>query len=273
MSSSDNSNAAELERLSAFAHKLADLSEQSILPHFRARFEVQNKAQSGQFDPVTEADLKAEKAIREAIAEAFPDHGIIGEEFGADGADAAKCWVIDPIDGTKSFVTGSPLWGTLIGLLENGKPKLGLMNQPFTGERYWSDGRGAYGRNRIAGETRLETRRCSGLSDAVMTTTSIDLLEPGFERERFDALSERIRMRRFGGDCYAYCLLAAGQIDLVVETGLNPHDIVALIPIIEHAGGTVSQWDGGDAARGGRIVAAGDTKLHAAAMDMLTRQN
>jgi len=271
MSHSDNPTATELERLSAFAHDLADLSEQYILPYFRGRVTVQNKSESGVFDPVTEADLKAEKAIREAITEAYPDHGIIGEEYGAKGSDASKCWLIDPIDGTKAFVTGSPLWGTLIGLLDKGRPLLGLMNQPFTGERFWNDGRSARYRDRVSGNTPIKTRRCPQLGDAVMTTTSLDLLEPGLERERFDALSDHIRMRRFGGDCYSYCLLAAGQIDLVVETGLNPHDIVALIPIIQQAGGMVTQWDGGDAALGGRIIAAGDRDLHAAAVEILTR--
>ena len=269
MSSPDDSNAAELDRLSAFAHHLADLSERLILPFFRHAATVQNKAPNGEFDPVTEADLSAEKAIRAAIAEAFPDHGIIGEEYGTAGGKGNKSWLIDPIDGTKAFITGSPLWGTLIGLMDEGRPTLGLMNQPFTGERYWSDGRRARYRDRSGNDTALQTRRCSVLRDAILTTTSPDLLEPGFERERFEELSGRIRMRRFGGDCYAYCLLAAGHVDLVVETGLNPHDIVALIPIIQQAGGIVTRWDGGDAAHGGRIIAAGDADLHAAAIEVL----
>ena len=269
MTASANLDRKELERLSAFAHELADLSEPSILAHFRHLGRVDNKAEAGAFDPVTDADRDAEKAIRTAIAESYPDHQIIGEEFGAGGGSGEISWLLDPIDGTKAFVTGSPLWGTLIGLMVSGKPVLGLMNQPFTQERYWSDGQQARYRRFSGDELELQTRRCANLSDAVLSTTSLDLLQPGFEQERFEALSAHIRMRRFGGDCYAYCLLAAGHIDLVVETGLNPHDIVAMIPIIEHAGGTISQWNGGDAAAGGQVVAAGDADIHRAALEIL----
>ena len=263
--------ASDLERLSAFAHRLADLSERFILPRFRRRGTVDNKAaKNDQFDPVTDADLDAEDAIRKAIAKAYPDHRIVGEEFGVKDGSAGLSWFIDPIDGTKAFITGSPLWGTLIGLMADGLPVLGLMNQPFTGERYWSDGKRAWYRGPDGKTSGLETRRCARLGDAIMTTTSVDLLQAGLERDRFEALSGRVRMRRFGGDCYAYCLLAAGHIDLVVEAGLKPHDIAPLIPIIEHAGGTVSRWDGGYAAEGGRIVAAGDASLHEAALAVLS---
>ena len=269
MTASENLDCKDLERLSAFAHELADLSEPSILSRFRRLGSVDNKAEAGAYDPVTEADRDVEKAIRAAIAKAYPDHRIIGEEFGVGGGSGEISWVLDPIDGTKAFVTGSPLWGTLIGMTVSGRPVLGLMNQPFTQERYWSDGQQAKYRRSSGEELELQTRRCANLSDAVLSTTSIDLLQPGFEQERFEALSTHIRMRRFGGDCYAYCLLAAGHIDLVVETGLNPYDIVAMIPIIEHAGGAISQWNEGDAAAGGRIVAAGDADIHRAALEIL----
>ena len=180
-------------------------------------------------------------------------------------------WVIDPIDGTKSFITGSPLWGTLIGLTGDDEPLLGLMNQPFTKERFWSDGQQTRYRSPDGTECQVQTRRCPTLDAAMLTTTSPDLLGRGAELDRFDALSRHVLMRQFGGDCYAYCLLAAGHIDLVVEAGLNPHDIVPLIPIVEQAGGQVTCWDGGNAARGGRIVASGDAALHEAALDILGR--
>ncbi len=251
-----------------FAHRLADLSAAQILPHFRNLDGVANKAEGGDFDPVTIADREAEKAIREAIGQAYPDHGVAGEEFGETGGGGDYRWIIDPIDGTRAFIIGSPLWGTLIGLLESGRPVLGLMNQPFTGERFWAGGDGARYRG-PGGDRALATRACPALDRATLTTTSPELFSEGFERERFRAVSERVLSRRFGGDCYAYCLLAAGHLDLVIEAGLKPHDIVALIPIIEGAGGRVTQWDGSDAAAGGRIVASGDPDLHDAVLEIL----
>ena len=252
----------------AFAHRLADLSAAQILPHFRNLDSVSNKAEGADFDPVTIADREAEKTIRAAIGQAYPGHGIVGEEFGDSGGGDDFRWIIDPIDGTRAFIMGSPLWGTLIGLLESGRPVLGLMNQPFTGERFWGETGGAHYRG-PGGERVLTTRACPALDQATLTTTSPDLLGAGFERERFEAVSECVLERRFGGDCYSYCLLAAGHLDLVIETGLKPHDIVALIPIVEQAGGRVSQWDGSDAAAGGRIVASGDPKLHETVLEML----
>ena len=251
-----------------FAHRLADLSTAQILPHFRNLDSVANKAEGADFDPVTIADREAEKAVRAAIRGAYPGHGIVGEEFGETAGDDAYCWVIDPIDGTRAFIMGSPLWGTLIGLLESGRPVLGLMNQPFTGERFWAGPDGAHYRG-PGGERVLTTRACPALDRATLTTTSPDLLSEGFERERFQAVSECVLDRRFGGDCYAYCLLAAGHLDLIIETDLKPHDIVALIPIVEQAGGRVTQWDGSEAAAGGRVVASGDPKLHDTVLEML----
>ena len=269
MTASKTLGPADLKTLTAFAHKLADVSEKAVLARFRRPGLVDNKAPSGPFDPVTDADRDAETAIRAAIDESYPEHRVIGEEFGESGSSDIS-WLIDPIDGTKAFLTGSPLWGTLIGLMQGNKPLLGLMNQPFTQERYWSDGEKSWYRGG-SGETRaMQTRSCPALSDAILSTTSIDLLEAGLERERFEALSEHVLMRRFGGDCYAYCLLAAGHIDLVVETGLKPHDIVPLIPIIVNAGGQISGWDGGDAAGGGRVVASGDARVHSAAVEVLS---
>jgi myo-inositol-1(or 4)-monophosphatase len=218
---------------------------------------------------VTVADRSAERAIRAHLAKRRPDHGIIGEEFAHQQGAGRFDWVIDPIDGTKAFIMGSPLWGTLIGLLDRGVPVLGLMDQPFTGERVWSSARAAHWRLPDGRVKRIKARACAQLRDAILTTTSPDLMGGAEEQGAFARLKARVRMTRYGGDCYNYCLLAAGHIDLVVEAGLKPHDIVALIPIIERAGGCVTTWDSGSARQGGRIVAAGDPKLHQAAVKVL----
>ncbi len=255
-------NADTFEALLAFAHRLADLSAKAILPHFRdAHGRIDNKSQEGPYDPVTAADRAAEEVIRAAVAQTYPAHGLLGEEFGAVRPDAELCWLIDPIDGTRAFIMGLPLWGTLIGLTQRGTPLLGMMHQPFTGERYWSTAEGARYRG-PEGERQLRTRACTSLPEALLSTTSPDMFAPGDEMERFERLSRAARMRRYGGDCYSYCQLAAGHIDVIVEAGLKPYDIVALIPIVERAGGRITTWEGGDAAGGGRIVATGDPRLH-----------
>ena len=257
------------DALLATAHLLADSAGAVILPHFRSGGVIDHKG-GDLFDPVTVADRSAEMAIREALAEFHPSHGIVGEEFGAMRRDAEYCWIVDPIDGTRAFIVGQPLWGTLIGLTHNSVPLLGLMDQPFVGERFFSGEREAFLRH--GGTTRsMRTRVCPALRDALLTASSPDLFTTAEERERFATLERSVRFRRFGGDCYNYCLLALGQIDLVVEAGLQAYDILSLIPIIERAGGIVSTWDGGDASQGGRILAAGDERLHAAAMELLSR--
>lgn len=253
----------------SFAHRLANMSGNAILPLFRRAPHVDNKSQRGRFDPVTTADRAAEKAIRAAIAEAWPDHGIRGEEFGTEAPDAEFCWLIDPIDGTRSFIMGLPTWGTLIGLLHEGEPLLGIMNQPFTGERYWSDRRQSQMRG-PDGECALATRSCATLDDALLACTSPGMFTRGYEQDRFGALSAAVRLGRFGTDCYAYCQLAAGHIDLVVEADLQAYDIAPLIPIVERAGGRVTTWEGESATEGGRIVASGDPRLHDAALKVLS---
>ena len=255
--------------LLSFAHRLANMSGNAILPLFRRPAPVDNKSHQGRFDPVTAADRAAEKAVRVAIAEAWPEHGIRGEEFGMEAPDAEFCWLIDPIDGTRAFIMGLPTWGTLIGLLHEGEPLLGIMNQPFTGERYWSDVTQSHMRG-PSGECALATRPCAALDDALLASTSPEIFGSGYEQERFGALSAAVRMGRFGTDCYAYCLLAAGHIDLVVEASLQAHDIAPLIPIVERAGGRVTTWTGESAAEGGRVVASGDPRLHDAALKILS---
>jgi len=252
-----------------FAHALADLSGAAILPHFRKALAVTSKGGRAAFDPVTVADRAAERAIRKAIHTCFPDHGIVGEEYGQVAGAGRYRWVIDPIDGTRAFIMGSPLWGTLIGLIEGSQPILGLMDQPFTGERFWSDGQRAYWRGRKGKSQRIRTRPCARLADAVLTSTHPDLFALREEAARFDTLKSGALMTRFGGDCYGYCLLAAGCIDLIVEAGLKSYDVVALIPLIEAAGGCITTWDGGPATEGGRIIAAGDKRVHQEAMAIL----
>ncbi|HXY57028.1 MAG TPA: histidinol-phosphatase [Methylocystis sp.] len=256
-----------------FVERLADVSADALLPFFRTTLAALDKSSGGVFDPVTEADHAAETAMRRLIERTFPDHGVIGEELGSKHETAEYVWVLDPIDGTKSFICGFPTWGTLIGLTHRGAPVYGLMNQPFTRERFSGDGRAAYwrGRRGAGGETekrRLSTRDCASLSQATLMTTSPLLIDDAL-RENFHRVERQVKLSRYGGDCYAYCALAAGHVDLVIETGLNPYDIVALIPIVEGAGGVITTWDGGSAAGGGSIVAAGDRRLHAAAMRVL----
>ncbi len=255
-----------------FVDRLAQVSGEAIMPFFRTAFAMEDKSGGGVFDPVTEADRAAEAAMRRLIGETFPNHGVIGEEFGAAGETSDYVWVLDPIDGTKSFISGLPLWGTLIGLLHKGAPCYGLMHQPFTREKFYGDGAEAHWRGRGAngGEAsrRLLTRPCAGLDRATLMTTSPKLI-PEPLRPRYEILENRTRLARYGGDCYAYCMLAAGHVDLVVEAGLNIYDIVALIPIVRGAGGVVTTWDGGDPSKGGAIVAAGDKRVHEQALEAL----
>jgi myo-inositol-1(or 4)-monophosphatase len=251
----------------AFVDRLATVSGDAILPFFRTLLGVENKGGAGGFDPVTAADRAAETAMRTLIRQSFPGHGIIGEEFGNERTDAEYVWVLDPIDGTKSFITGMPAWGTLIALTRGGAPVYGMMHQPFTRERFTGDGHVARYRG-PAGERTLRTRRCAELSEALLMTTS-PLLMKEADRESFGKVEHVARLSRYGGDCYAYCMLAAGHVDLVIETELKPYDILPLIPIITAGGGIVTAWDGSAPTAGGRIVAAGDPRVHEAAMKVL----
>lgn len=263
------SEKGSLETYLAFAHRLADLSAAAILTYFRNPDVIEDKSGGGVYDPVTTADRCAEEVIRAEVARCWPGHDVRGEEFGGGSGGAEYCWLIDPIDGTRPFIMGLPVWGTLIGLVRNGVPILGLMNQPFTRERFWNGPGGAFYRG-PSGEHRIATRPCPRLGDAIVTTSSPDLFASERDKARFDALSKKARMRWFGGDCYAYCLLAAGHIDLVVESGLSAHDIAPLIPIIEAAGGRVTGWTGGPAAAGGDAVACGDPALHEEVLKVLS---
>jgi myo-inositol-1(or 4)-monophosphatase len=251
---------------SAFVDDLAAVSGETILPFFRTALSVTNKGADA-FDPVTAADHAAETVMRALISRTFPAHGIVGEEFGQDRPDAEYVWVLDPIDGTKSFMSGMPAWGTLIALMRFGEPVFGMMNQPFIRERFSGDGQHATYRG-PAGDRELRVRACEKLSEAVLFTTS-PLLMKEADRKAFGKVEAAVRLSRYGGDCYAYCMLAAGHVDLVIETELKPYDVIPLVPIITGAGGVVTTWDNGSPLAGGRIVAAGDKRVHAAALELL----
>jgi myo-inositol-1(or 4)-monophosphatase len=253
----------------AFVDALAAVSGEALRPFFRTTLGVENKSISGDFDPVTAADRAAEMAMRALIKKTFPAHGIVGEEFPAEHLDAEYVWVLDPIDGTKSFICGMPAWGTLIALTRGGEPIYGMMHQPFIREHFSGDGSAAKYRG-PAGDRALQTRRCADLAEAVLATTS-PLLMSDTDRAAFRQVEQAVRLSRYGGDCYAYCMLAAGHIDLVIETELKPYDVLPLIPIIEGAGGIITTWDNGRAHAGGRIIAAGDRWLHARAMTVLQK--
>ena len=253
----------------AFVDELATVSGEAIRPFFRTALGVENKSRSGGFDPVTAADRAAEAAMRALIKRTFPAHGILGEEFEAERPDAEYVWVLDPIDGTKSFICGMPAWGTLIALTRRGEPIYGMMHQPFTHEQFTGDGKAA-SYHGPAGDRTLRTRLCADLADAVLATTS-PLLMNEADRRAFGRVEKSARLSRYGGDCYAYCVLAAGHVDLIIETELKPHDVLALIPIIEGAGGVVTTWQNGRPHQGGRIIAAGDKRVHAKAMEVLNR--
>jgi myo-inositol-1(or 4)-monophosphatase len=250
----------------SFVDQLATASGDTILPFFRTALAVENK-KAGGFDPVTAADRAAENAMRALIRKNFPAHGILGEEYGSERPDAEYVWVLDPIDGTKSFIAGMVAWGTLIGLTRLGEPVFGMMHQPFTRERFSGDGGAARYRG-PAGNRDLRVRACNSIGDAVMFTTS-PLLMNEADRAAFRRVEDKVKLSRYGGDCYAYCMLAAGQIDLVIETELKPHDVVALIPIVAGAGGIMTTWENGPPQAGGRIVVAGDKRVHAAALELL----
>lgn len=256
----------------AFVEKLADTAGDMILPFFRTALGAEDKNVGGMFDPVTEADHAAEAAMRRLIEQTFPHHGIIGEEFGSVRSDAEYVWVLDPIDGTKSFIAGMPIWGSLIGLLHNGAPTYGMMVQPFTRERFIGDGAGAVwrgpGRNHAIVERKLATRICSNLSKATLMTTS-PLLYSDAKLAAFRRVEAKTRLSRYGGDCYAFAMLAAGHVDCVIESGLKTYDIAPLMPIVEGAGGIVTDWDGASATGGGDIVACGSARIHDEVLKLL----
>ena len=260
---------SDIESLTKFACLLAENASAEILPYFRQPLVVENKiAEPNEFDPVTIADQAAEIVMRQLIKKHYPQHGILGEEHGYEAGESGLTWVLDPIDGTRAFITGLPVWGILIALFDGTQPVIGVMDQPFTGERYVGNRQQSVCIHRN-NEIMLQTRQCNQLANAIMMTTSPDMFSNDSELRAYDVLSSKLLMSRFGGDCYAYCMLARGLVDLVVEADLQAYDIQALIPVVEGAGGVVSNWDGKPAYAGGQVVAAGTAALHQQALDIL----
>ncbi len=250
------------------AHEVADAASKVTLKHFRkVALTAENKSEND-FDPVTEADRAAEAAMREVIHRRRPTDGILGEEFAAAKGQSGLTWVLDPIDGTRGYISGTPTWGTLIAVGPAGGPVLGVIDQPFTGERFIGGlGRAEMIRSNLSQP--LVTRPARALSQSILFSTFPEVGEP-HERAAFDRLGKQVLLTRFGMDCYAYALLAMGQIDLVVEAGLNSYDIQGPMAVVEAAGGIVTNWTGGPAHQGGQVIAAANRDIHAEAVVALS---
>jgi histidinol phosphatase-like enzyme (inositol monophosphatase family) len=252
---------ARLDELDTFLLELNRASAAVILPLFRGDHGIENKARRGDYDPVTLADKGAEAEIRRLIAEHYPEHGVIGEELGEDRPDAEFVWVLDPVDGTRAFVAGLPVWTTLIALRFEGRPVLGSIGQPFIGETYI----GRPGCARLAtaaGDRPLKVRKGRPLAEGIIATTDPEACFRGAETDAWRQLRAASRLARLGCDAYAYAMVAAGTIDLVVESRLKSWDVEAAVPVIEGAGGMVTDWRGEPIGRhGGQMAIAGDRTL------------
>ena len=252
-------------------HNMAKAAAKETLAHFRAPINVENKATIG-FDPVTIADKNAEKAIIAIITENFPNHKLLSEEFNAEGSLKEDClsWVIDPIDGTRAYISGLPTWASLIGLYDGFTPLLGVMDQPFVGERFWAADGNTYWRvNNI--DKPIKTRACKSLSNAILATTAPHFFEAADLAPLWEEVSSTANLTRYGGDSYNYALLAAGHVDAVIERDLQAYDILPLRPIIEGAGGIITDWQGNPVTSGGHVIACGDRALHAQILNILSK--
>lgn len=256
---------SELSALQAFAEELADAAGAAILPYFRRLQGVENKG-GKVFDPVTVADRLAERVMREAIAARHPSHGIIGEEEGRQAGTSPLTWVLDPIDGTRAFVMGLPVWGTLIALNDGVRPIIGVIDQPFTGERFVANRNGAWHNG-----APIRTRACPRLAGARVMLTKPAAGASARDEAAFDLIAAQAQLVRHGGDCYAYGMLAYGMVDVVMEAHLDVHDVQALIPVVEGAGGVITTWEGNDAQHGGSVLACGDATLHRSLLALIGR--
>ncbi|ADO43340.1 histidinol-phosphatase [Ketogulonicigenium vulgare] len=260
--------AADLRRV---AHLLADAARPVTLQHFRRGIAADNKgpAKGVAFDPVTIADRESEMAMRAILARERPDDAILGEEFGHQPGNSGLTWVLDPIDGTRAYIAGAPTWGVLVAVSDDQGPLFGLIDQPYIGERF----AGGFGRAECVGPqgtSALQTRAARALSDAIVMTTYPEVGTPT-EAAAFHTVAAQARLTRYGMDCYAYAMLAAGQIDLVIEAGLQSYDVQGPIAVIEGAGGIVTDWQGGPAWNGGRVLAAANAEVHAEALAILSQ--
>lgn len=241
------------------------------LRYFRQDLAVDNKLRDGRFDPVTRADREIETFLRDRLRQAFPTYGVIGEEGGTTQGTSDLNWIVDPIDGTKAFISGLPTWGMLLGLMQGTEPLAGLMYQPFTGELFVGSAAGAHlyhkGQRQV-----LAARSEASLADAILYCTHESMFANHANRQAFRRVAERVRLQRYGGDCYAYCMLALGRVDLVIEDTLQPYDIIPLIPLVEAAGGVVTDLEGGSPVAGGFVVAAANRTLHRQALDVLRQR-
>jgi myo-inositol-1(or 4)-monophosphatase len=264
--------AAVDEETIAFAYRLADAAGKVIRPYFRARIDVSDKRPvvGGRpvFDPVTEADKGAEKAIRAIIKRERPADGILGEEYGEEKGTNDLRWVLDPVDGTRAFITGRHEWGSLIALEQDTHPVLGVLDQPILGERFVGVNGEAFLHTKES-RTQLHTRACPRLADAILCATHPDAYFADGEQTGFKRVERQVRMTRWGGDCYIFAVLALGFVDIIVESTFHRWDVAALIPVVEGAGGVITNWQGGDCSAGGQILAAGDARLHAQAVKLL----
>jgi len=250
----------------SFFHRLADLADAETLSRFRSPLLIDAKYKEGdRFDPVTDADRCAEIVMRKLIEQTYPDHAILGEEYGNKDGNS-HCWVLDPVDGTKPFICGIPVWGTLIGLTKDGIATRGMMSQPFTQERFWADDTGAWRKRGTTVE--VMRSRQSTLANAILHTTN-PISHHNALADKFETLKDQVKMTRYGGECYGMVMVAAGHIDLAFEPSLQPYDIVALIPIIERAGGVVTRLDGGRAEVGGAVLISASASLHEQVLRML----
>ena len=258
----------ELQDMLAFARQTIAAAGAIALQYFRVPLNVENKAGGGHFDPVTRADREIEAYIRDRITTAYPGHAIVGEEAGLRTGRDNYCWFIDPIDGTKAYISGMPLWGILLGLMEGDACRFGLVHQPYMQELYIGSALGAYLYQGASTHT-MTTRDKVELPDAILYCTHPAMFQSDGDLRLFQQVAARCKLMRYGGDCYSYCLLALGYIDLVMEADLKPHDIVPLIPIIEAAGGKVTDWQGNSAINGGKIIASANSLLHEQVLKLL----
>lgn len=259
----DQTTLGDLKRV---AHLLADAARPEALRYFRTAIETDNK-DAAAFDPVTEADRAAERAMRAVLAKERPQDGIFGEEYGVSKGTSGLVWVLDPIDGTRGYISGTPTWGTLIAVGPESGPVLGVIDQPYIGERFFGAPDEAYVFG-PQGRKALKTRSARPLAEAILFSTFPEVNTPN-DRAGFEAVAAKARLTRFGMDCYAYALVAAGQVDLVIEAGLKAYDIQGPMAVVQAAGGIVTNWRGGSAKDGGQVVAAANESIHAEALALL----
>lgn len=260
---------AEHDELVDVAHALANAARVATLRHFRQDALSAESKEDARFDPVTIADRESEEAMRRILAERRPADAVLGEEFAPSAGTSGWTWVIDPIDGTRGYMSGAPTWGVLVAVGDASGPRYGIIDQPFIGERF----EGGFGRSEVSGPLGRKALRCRPprpLSEAILYSTFPEV-GTAYEGAAFRRVAGQMRLVRYGTDCYGYALVAAGQIDLVIEAGLQPYDVHAPMAVVEAAGGIVTDWQGRRNPQGGQVIAAANAEVHRAALDLLNR--